>query len=219
MKRAPWKPNETINAAKLASRAGRRHLARLLARGLDERFFDELDEEVAQFELLHAGQAVQVEQLRGKTRKLAEVLEEAGRQTNALRQAIKLTFPVNHWARAEFGTAIRTGKLVPYTLKVLQALEHGIENHPAEAQAAHITPADLAAVKRYLKEIPLADGFQESSKDGKKAATAIKNALHLALYGRMNRLRVVAGLALVDDPVAYAEIVNPYPNAPREKNV
>ena len=138
MKRAPWKPNDTLNAAKLASRAGRRHLNRLASRGLDETFFAELDGEVAQFEMLHGGQATQREQLRGKTRKLSEVLEEATRLATGLRQAILLTFPPRHPARAHFGTGMKSAKeSVPQTLK-LPARAPGTD---AESQGLHVAPA------------------------------------------------------------------------------
>ncbi len=218
MKRVPWKPNDTLAAAKLASRAARRHVNQLAPRGLDAQFFDALDEEVAQFELLNPGQATQVERVRGKTRKIAEVLDEANRLVTGLRQAIVLTFPPRHPARAEFGTGLTLQKRsVPSTLAALQALVHGMETSPANAQSAGLAASDLAAVKRYLEEIPRADRTQEDAKDQRKAATAIRDALHLSIYGRMNRLRIAAGIALAQDPSALEEILNPFPGGPKRK--
>ena len=218
MKKAPWKPHDTLAAAKLASLAGRRHLNSLSTRGLDAAFFDGLDADVQQFQTLTTGQATQTEQLRGKTRKLSEVLAEANRRIVGMRQAISLTYPPRHWTRAEFGLGVPlNAKSVPSTLAALQALRHGMQTHPAEASGAGLTAADATAVQGYLDEIPRADATQESSKDLRKAATAIKEALHLSIYGKMNRLRIAAGLALAEDPAALAEIINPYPNSPKKK--
>lgn len=202
----------------IASRVARRHLNKLSPRGFDEKFIDDLDGEVSQVELLYTGQATRREQVRGQPRKLSQVLEAVNRLAIGLRQAIILTFPPRHSARAAFGTGIRAAKVsAPYTLEVLQALRHGIETHPVDAQTTGITSADLDAVKRYLDEIPRADGSQEDAKDQKKAATAIKEALHLSIYGRMNRLRIAVGIALAKEPAALAETVAPFPNAARPK--
>lgn len=212
--KSPWKPQATLVGGQAASRAGRRHQNKL-AKRLGADFFDLLDANLQTLEDLHTGRGTARESMKGSTRGLKTVLGETHNFLIAARDAIKAQFPARHPMRTHFGIGIDPDPTsMKATLDALRMFIQGMEQFPTEAAAAALGPDDLVKLKAFLAEIPNANARQEDSKDLRKAATSLLDSTHYAVYSQLNRLKVVVGLDLADDPVAQNEIINPLPGGP-----
>jgi hypothetical protein len=212
-KNVRWTVAEAVRVGNALVTAGRRYQARLVDRGINATFLNDVDAAVLAANAAAAGQPVRLGAQTGTTAALGDALTRAQSVSGAARRAITRVLPRRKDVQKSFGVGAKDdGLTVRDALAAIDSVLQGWTEYPTEAAAAGILQRDVDRLNEIRNEVLGKDTTQEGAKGDRKGGTAAKDDTLRDLIRRLDAIIAAADLEFVDEPNILAEFRGALPS-------